>query len=396
MQTTLLTDLTVKEICEGFVYNQLEGKGLFGWAGKLTIQPEYQRNYLYAENDGKKEVAVIDSILKGYPIGLIYFNRNENYKSPETEYEILDGQQRITSIGRFVTGKFAIKDKYGMEQYFTGLAEDVREKILSYRLLVYVCNGTEKEIKEWFETINIAGVPLNKQELLNATYSGPFVTKAKEVFSNSRRPELQKWSRYIKGNANRQDILHEALIWVSKGEDNVGGYMSRHRYENNIDELKTYFDTVIEWAKTLFGEPKSEMRGLEWGAFYEKYHGNSYNPAQLQQRVDELYADEYVTNKRGIFEYLLGGEIEQSLLNIRIFEDSVKKTVYARQTNDAKAQGISNCPECAKGHDNVRAKIYKFNEMDADHVSAWSKGGATDISNCQMLCKTHNRMKGNR
>lgn len=396
MQTTLLTDLTVKEICEGFVYNQLEGKGLFGWAGKLTIQPEYQRNYLYAENDGKKEAAVIDSILKGYPIGLIYFNRNENYKAPETEYEILDGQQRITSIGRFVTGKFAIKDKYGMEQYFTGLAEDVREKILSYRLLVYVCNGTEKEIKEWFETINIAGVPLNKQELLNATYSGPFVTKAKEVFSNSRRPELQKWSRYIKGNANRQDILHEALIWVSKGEDNVGGYMSRHRYENNIDELKTYFDTVIEWAKTLFGEPKSEMRGLEWGAFYEKYHGNSYNPAQLQQRVDELYADEYVTNKRGIFEYLLGGEIEQSLLNIRIFEDSVKKTVYARQTNDAKAQGISNCPECAKGHDNVRAKIYKFNEMDADHVSAWSKGGATDISNCQMLCKTHNRMKGNR
>ena len=396
MQTTLLTDLTVKEICEGFVYNQLEGKGLFGWAGKLTIQPEYQRNYLYAENDGKKEAAVIDSILKGYPIGLIYFNRNENYKSPETEYEILDGQQRITSIGRFVTGKFAIKDKYGMEQYFTGLAEDVREKILSYRLLVYVCNGTEKEIKEWFETINIAGVPLNKQELLNATYSGPFVTKAKEVFSNSRRPELQKWSSYIKGNANRQDILHEALVWVSKGEDNVGGYMSRHRYENNIDELKTYFDTVIEWAKTLFGEPKSEMRGLEWGAFYEKYHGNSYNPAQLQQRVDELYADEYVTNKRGIFEYLLGGEIDKSLLNIRIFEDSVKKTVYARQTNDAKAQGISNCPECAKGHDNVRAKIYRFNEMDADHVSAWSKGGATDISNCQMLCKTHNRMKGNR
>ena len=396
MQTTLLTELTVKEICEGFVYNQLEGKGLFGWSGKLTIQPEYQRNYLYAENDGKKEAAVIDSILKGYPIGLIYFNRNENYKSPETEYEILDGQQRITSIGRFVTGKFAIKDKFGMEQYFTGLAEDVREKILSYRLLVYVCNGTEKEIKEWFETINIAGVPLNKQELLNATYSGPFVTKAKEVFSNSRRPELQKWSSYIKGNANRQDILHEALVWVSKGEDNVGGYMSRHRYENNIDELKTYFDTVIEWAKTLFGEPKSEMRGLEWGAFYEKYHGNSYNPAQLQQRVDELYADEYVTNKRGIFEYLLGGETEQSLLNIRIFEDSVKKTVYARQTNDAKAQGISNCPECAKGHDNVRAKIYKFNEMDADHVSAWSKGGATDISNCQMLCKTHNRMKGNR
>ena len=364
MQTILMTNLTVKEICEGFVYNQLEGKGLNGWAGKLTIQPEYQRNYLYIENDGKKEVAVIESILKDYPIGLIYFNRNENYTKPQTEFEILDGQQRITSIGRFVTGKFAIKDKFGMEQYFTGLNPEEQEKILNYRLLIYICNGTEKEIKEWFETINIAGVPLNKH--------------------------------YIKGNANRQEILHEALVWVSKGEDNVGGYMSQHRNEDNIEELKTYFDTVIEWAKTLFGEPKNEMRGLEWGAFYEKYHANSYNPSQLQQRVNELYADEAVTNKRGVFEYLLGGEIDKTLLNIRIFEDSVKKTVYARQTNEAREKGISNCPECAKGHENVRTKIYKYTEMDADHVSAWSKGGATTIENCQMLCKTHNRMKGNR
>ena len=172
--------------------------------------------------------------------------------------------------------------------------------------------------------------------------------------------------------------------------------MSQHRNENSIEELKTYFDTVIEWAKTLFGEPKSEMRGLDWGAFYEQYHSHSYSPTQLQQRVNELYADEYVTNKKGIFEYVLGGEIEAKLLNIRIFEDSVKKTVYARQTNEAREQGISNCPECAKGHDNVRTKIYKFNEMDADHVTAWSKGGATDINNCQMLCKTHNRAKGNR
>jgi hypothetical protein len=391
MQTTLMTDLTAKEICEGFVYNQLEGKGLFGWSGKLTIQPEYQRNYLYAENEGKKEIAVIDSILKDYPIGLIYFNKPE-----EGRYEILDGQQRITSIGRFVTGKFAIKDKFGMEQYFTGLAREEQEKILNYKLLVYICNGTEKEIKEWFETINIAGVPLNKQELLNATYSGPFVTLAKATFSNSRNPQLQKWCSYITGNVNRQDILHAALGWVAKGEENIGGYMSLHRYEDNIEELKTYFDTVIEWAKTLFGEPKDEMRGLGWGAFYEQYHSNSYNPVSLRQRVNELYADEAVTNKKGIFEFVLGGELDARLLNIRIFEDNVKKTVYARQTEEAQEQGISNCPECARGHENVRTKIYKFKEMDADHVTAWSKGGATDISNCQMLCKTHNRAKGNR
>ena len=391
MQPTLMTDLTVKEICEGFVYNQLEGKGLNGWAGKLTIQPEYQRNYLYLENDGKKEMAVIDSMLKDYPIGLIYFNEPEPGR-----YEILDGQQRITSIGRFVTGKFAIKDKFGMEQYFTGLTKEEQEKILNYRLLIYICTGTEKEIKEWFETINIAGVPLNKQELLNATYSGPFVTEAKKVFSNSRHPHLQKWGSYINGNANRQDILHAALAWVAKGEENIGGYMSLHRNENNIEELKTYFDTVIEWAKTLFGEPKNEMKGLEWGAFYEQYHSNSYSPAQLQKRVNELYADEAVTNKKGIFEYVLGGELDAKLLNIRIFEESVKKTVYARQTNEAREKDISNCPECAKGQENVRRKIYKFNEMDADHVTAWSKGGETTIENCQMLSKTHNRMKGNR
>lgn len=391
MKTSLLTELTVREICDGFVYNQLEGKGLFGCAGKLTIQPEYQRNYLYSENDGKKEVAVIDSILKDYPLGLIYFNESETGR-----YEILDGQQRITSIGRFVTGKFAIKDKFGMEQYFSGLTKEEQDKILSYKLLIYVCNGSEKEIKDWFETINIAGVPLNKQELLNATHSGPFVTMAKATFSNSRNPQLQKWSCYVSGSANRQDILHTALAWVAKGEESIGGYMSLHRYDNNIEELKTYFDTVIDWAKTLFGEPKGEMRGLEWGSFYEQYHNNSYNPTALQKRVNELYADEYVKNKKGIFEYVLGGELDKSLLTIRLFEDSVKKTVYARQTSEAQEKGISNCPECAKGHENVCARIYKFSEMDADHVTAWSKGGSTDIENCQMLCKTHNRAKGNR
>lgn len=391
MKTKLMTDLTVREICEGFVYNQLEGKGLFGWAGMLTIQPEYQRNYLYLENDGKKEVAVIESILKDYPIGLIYFNEAEPGR-----YEILDGQQRITSIGRFVTEKFAIKDKFGMEQYFTGLVPEERERILNYRLLIYICNGTESEIKEWFETINIAGVPLNEQELLNATHSGPFVKLAKATFSNSRNPQLQKWGCYVSGNANRQDILHTALAWVAKGEDNVGGYMSLHRYDDNIEELKSYFDTVIEWAKTIFGEPKNEMRGLEWGALYEQYHANAYNSKAIQQREEELYADAAVTNKRGIFEYLLGGEADKRLLNIRIFEESVKKTVYARQTSEAKEKGVSNCPHCVLEGGTNKTRIWKLSEMDADHVTAWSKGGETSIENCQMLCKTHNRAKGNR
>jgi uncharacterized protein with ParB-like and HNH nuclease domain len=256
MQTTLKTNITVKDICDGFVYNELEGKGLFGLSGKLTIQPEYQRNYIYA--DGKKDVAVIESILKGYPLGLIYFN-----KIDQDRLEVLDGQQRITSIGRFVTNKFAIKDENGMEQYFSGIATDKQTKILETELLIYDCEGEESEIKEWFKTINIAGVPLNNQELLNAVYSGSFVTLAKEEFSNSQNANIQKWSAYISGNVNRQDFLERALDWVSGGK--IGDYMSRHRYDNNITELKNYFNTVIDWVSSVFTGVENEMRGLEWG-----------------------------------------------------------------------------------------------------------------------------------
>jgi hypothetical protein len=387
MKTTLKTDITIKEICDGFVYNELEGKGLFGLSGKLTIQPEYQRNYIYAEEG--REAAVIQSILKSYPLGLIYFN-----KVDEDNFEVLDGQQRITSIGRFVNEKFAIKDENGMEQYFSGMAKDKQDKILGTKLLIYECEGTESEIKEWFKTINIAGVPLNNQELLNAVYSGPFVTLAKEEFSNSQNANIQKWSAYIKGSANRQDFLERALDWVSKG--NIGDYMSRHRYDNNITELKNYFNSVIDWISSVFIDVESEMRGLEWGRLYETYHKNSYDPKKVSEEVHKLYADPYVKNRKGIFEFILGGMKDTKLLDVRVFDEATKKAVYAEQTKKAKAKGKSNCPLCAIGHDANKNKIWNFGDMDADHVSAWSKGGKSDIKNCQMLCKTHNRAKGNR
>ncbi len=386
MITTLKTDITVKDICEGFTYNEYEGKGLFGLSGKLTIQPEYQRNYIYA--DGKKDVAVIDSILKGYPLGLIYFNKVGD------RLEVLDGQQRITSFGRFVTDKFAIKDSHGMEQYFSGLAEDLQKKILETKLLIYECEGTESEIKEWFKTINIAGVPLNEQELLNAIHSGEFVTKAKETFSNSQNANIQKWSAYISGNVNRQDFLHTALDWVSKG--NISDYMSKHRHDTEITELGSYFNSVIDWISSVFLDVESEMKGLEWGKFYELYHKNSYNPAEVSKKLKELYSDFFVKNKKGIYEYILDGCKQPQLLDIRMFDEPTKKTVYTKQTADAESKGISNCPLCAMGSDGNKNRIYKLAEMDADHVTAWSKGGSTDISNCQMLCKTHNRAKGNK
>ncbi len=389
MKTTLMTDITVKEICDGFVYNELEGKGLFGLSGKLTIQPEYQRNYIYAADGGKKEMAVIESILKGYPIGLIYFNKVSN-----EELEVLDGQQRITSLGRFVTEKFAIKDDNDMEQYFSGMASDKKSKILETKLLIYECEGTESEIKEWFKTINIAGVPLNNQELLNAVYSGPFVTLGKEEFSNSQNANIQKWSAYISGSANRQEFLECALDWVSKG--NIGDYMSRHRYDKNITELKNYFNSVIDWVSSVFIDVESEMKGLDWGRLYEEYHKTSYNPKKVSEEVKALYGDPYIKNRKGIFEYILGGLKDTKLLEVRVFDEATKKTVYSNQTNEVEKKGKSNCPLCSLGHDSNKSKIWKLNEMDADHVTAWSKGGATDIKNCQMLCKTHNRAKGNK
>lgn len=389
MKTTLRTDITVRDICEGFVYSELEGKGLFGLSGTLTIQPEYQRNYIYASDGGKREMAVIDSVLKGYPIGLIYFN-----KVADNQFEVLDGQQRITSLGRFVTNKFAIEDENGLPQYFSGLAADRKQEILDTKLLIYECEGTETEIKEWFKTINIVGVPLNDQELLNAVYSGPFVTLAKEEFSNSQNANIQKWSAYVRGSANRQDFLERALDWVSKG--NIGEYMSEHRQDTHINELKLYFNSVIDWVSAVFADVEKEMCGLEWGRLYETYKNQPYNPQIVSEQVKQLYGDPYVKNRRGVFEYILGGSTDTKLLDVRIFDEATKRAVYEKQTTEAEEQKISNCPLCALGHDANKSRIWSIKDMDADHVTAWSKGGATGIENCEMLCKTHNRAKGNR
>ena len=390
MNTTLIQSWTVGDICKGFQYNEYEGKGLYGLSGKLTIQPEYQRHYLYAENGGKREVDVIRSVLNGYPLGLIYFT-----KTADGRYEVLDGQQRITALGRFLTEKFAWIDESGRPWYFTAMDKDLQTKILGTTLLVYVCEGTEREIKDWFRTINITGLPLNAQEILNAVYSGPFVTAAKEEFSNSNNGQMVKWSHYVAGSPKRQDYLATALDWVSRGH--AEQYLSQHRYDGSMQEMKTDFRSVIEWVTGVFDfAPEKEMCGLPWGELYEKYHKNAYDPAAVAATVKRLYEDFFVKEKRGIYEYVLGGCQEPRLLNVRVFDEPTKKTVYADQTANAEVKGISNCPYCAIGHDANRTRIWKLAEMDADHVAAWSKGGSTDIGNCQMLCKTHNRAKGNR
>lgn len=382
MKTELKT-FTIKELTEGFIYDSYEGKGLYGLDGNLTIQPEYQRNYIYA--DGKKDTAVIDSIINGYPLGLIYFNTTQNNK-----YEILDGQQRITSIGRFIKNNFSININ-NTNSYFNGLSQDLKDKILNTKLLVYICDGTESQIKKWFQTINISGVPLNEQELLNAVYSGDFITNLKQVFSNNRNPKVTNWSLYLKGTTQRQDYLETALKWYTNG--NIGEFLSQNRDNKNIDNVTNYFDSVINWIESIFKKHYKEMKGLNWGALYNKYKNNSYNSTEVTEKLEKLFNDIYVTNKKGIFEFILSGANDYKLLNVRIFNNNIKRTVYTKQTKEATDQNISNCPLC-----NIQnsKKIWQFKDMEADHIQAWSIGGASNIENCQMLCKTHNRAKGNK
>lgn len=394
MKTELKT-YTIREITKDFIYNEYEGKGLYGLAGELVIQPEFQRNYIY--NKGGRDEAVIQSILKGYPLGLIYFSVGQDDNGND-RLEVLDGQQRITSIGRFVTGRFSIQTNSG-EQTFSSLPEDQQNLIMDTELLVYVCAGTESEIKEWFKTINISNVPLNEQELRNAIYSGSFVTKAKAEFSKSTDVRQRKWGYYIKGDPARQEVLETALKWVSDSQGtSIDGYMAAHRQDGDIDELKTYFTTVIDWVAARFpGTPRSQMRGLPWGEFYEKWGQDSYDGDTTAKRVKELFGDPMIKSKKNIYEFILGEEQETQLLDVRLFDDATKLATFNEQTEEAKQKGVSNCPDCALSNkESERVKIYDLKQMEADHVTPWSKGGASTPDNCTMLCVRHNRAKGNK
>lgn len=401
MKTELHTEWKASDICQGFTFDLNEGRGLYGMDGQLVVQPEYQRNYIYG--DGKRDVAVIQSIISGYPLGLMYFVKRNDGK-----YEVLDGQQRITSIGRFIgsaASRFMV-DFDGRETNITGLPDDVRERIYDYQLTIYVCEGTPSEIKRWFETINIAGVPLTSQELRNAIYSGPFVNAAKTILSNTRNTKLNRWRQYVPGAPERQEVLERALSWAAEAEGTtIDAYMGEHRLDKNADELVRYFESVISWAEGRFGgdggAPETLLSRRDWGELYERFHMLPYSHDEVCEWARLLYDDDHVKNQPGIIPYILmgmdnGGAEAMRQLNVRVFDKKTKARAYEDQTRTAKLHGTSNCPMCtAEGGKNA-TKIWKPSEMDADHVTAWSHGGTTTAENCQMLCKTHNRSKGNR
>lgn len=356
-----LKEVTVREVCEG--YKDSAENGVVGYNGKLNIRPAFQREFVYNE---KERNAVIDTVIKGFPLNVMYWCDNGS-----GEYELLDGQQRTISLCQYVNGDFSIDNRA-----FHNLTQTEKDQILNYKLMIYVCKGNDKEKLDWFMTINIAGEELTQQELRNAIYTGEWLTDAKKYFSKTGCPAYQIGSKLLSGALNRQDFLQTAIEWIAFTENKpIEGYMSEHQHDSNAAPMWLHFQTVINWVNTIFPNYRKEMKGIKWGKLYHLYSGKSLDPAALEQKIAELMQDDDVTNRKGIYEYLLSED--EKYLNIRAFTDNMKRQAYERQ------KGI--CPICKKH--------FAIDEMEGDHIDPWHEGGKTTSENCQMLCKSCNRRK---
>jgi len=354
-----LKEITIRELTQNYQDN--EENGVVGFGGKLDIRPPYQREFVYKD---KQREAVIDTVTKDFPLNVMYWAVRE-----DGNYEVIDGQQRTISICQYVNGDFA-----HFFRYFHNLQKDEQEQILNYKLMVYFCSGTDSEKLKWFQTINIAGEKLTDQELRNAVYSGSLVSDAKRYFSKNSRPKIG--DEYLTGSANRQEYLETAINWISNG--NIEVYMSKNQNKPNATELWLYFQSVINWTKATFPNYRREMKGINWGFLYNQFQTQSFDHKKLEEEVSELMQDEDVTNKRGIYEYVLTRN--EKFLNIRAFSDNQKREAYERQSG--------KCIKCGQH--------FEIHEMEADHITPWHEGGKTSAENCQMLCKFDNRSKSGR
>lgn len=382
--------IKVRDIIANFKDSAEEG--VVGYGGKLNIRPAYQREFVYRPEQRNE---VIKTVMRGYPHTNFPLNVMYWAKTGEDQYELIDGQQRTLSICQYYNMVFSILIGE-MPKNFDNLSEEKKKYFLDYELQVYICSGTPEEKLEWFSIINIAGEPLTNQELLNANYTGTWLSSAKRYFMKSNCAAYGLSSKYvdIEANQSRGKGLETAIKWISK--DNVNQYMADHQNDENADELWTNFKNTIEWVQSKFTKYYKEMKGINWGQLYDEYHTQNYDPIEIAKLTQRLYDDECIRNPKGIFEYILGGQKKTNLLQVRIFENSTKRFVYAQQTEKANSSGKSNCPICSVSNNVNKTKIWSLDEMDADHVTAWSKGGATDKSNCEMLCSTHNKAKGNK
>ena len=368
--------ITIKELAKGYIEKGVDGiEGIVAYDGKLDVRPPYQREYVYAP---KERDEVIRTVKKGFPLNTMYWAKNEN-----GTFELMDGQQRTISICRYVAESeqsFSVDEKY----YFN-LEPDIQGAIDGYCLDIYICDGTPSEIHEWFKVINIAGKPLTEQELRNTAYTGTWLSDAKIHFSKPNCIAYNMGKDYLNGSPIRQEFLETALRWITN-RDNlplIEDYMALHQHDINANQLWLYYRKVIEWVSAIFPHKRKEMKGLEWGFLYNEYKDKELDPSLLETKIKNLMLDDDVTNKKGVYLYVLSGN--EKHLNIRAFTDSEKRQVYERQN------GI--CPHCVAEH---REKThYELEEMEADHITPWCEGGKTNIENCQMLCKEHNRRKSN-
>lgn len=364
--------VTISELVEGYKDNEEEGVVAYG--GRLNVRPKYQREFVY---DNNKRDEVIRTVRKGYPLNAMYWAKND-----DGTFELLDGQQRTISICRYVAHDFSVDGKYIDWQ-----GEGTRDsKVMQYdKLMIYVCEGTFDEKLDWFEVINIAGVTLSKQELRNAVSTGTWLTDAKRHFSKSNCPAVDISRGYMNCKVNRQELLELALMWItsSKDDKDIRQYMADHQHDKNADELWLYFQNVMSWVKTKFPHYRKEMKGLPWGLFYNEYWHADIDTKAINEEIDRLMADSEVTSKSGIYAYVL--DRKEKHLNLRTFDDDVKRTVYERQ------RGFCVDPKCPNP-----SKHFEIEEMEADHITPWHLGGRTVMENCQMLCRECNRRKGGR
>ncbi|EPZ5350498.1 HNH endonuclease family protein [Campylobacter upsaliensis] len=383
------TEIKIKELVAGYTRDE-ESSQVVAYAdssgvARLNIRPKYQREFVYKE---AQRNAVIDTILKGFPLNIMYWVKNVD-SSAECEYEVLDGQQRTISICEYVKGSFSIQwnDK---SQYFHTLSKDLQEKFLDYKLDVYVCQGSDSEKLEWFKTINIAGETLTSQELRNAVYASVWLSDAKRRFSKPNGLAVQRGAKYLNGSALRQEFLESAIAWKvdSRKDEKICEYMAKNAKDSkNADELWEYFAKVIDWVEMKFEKYRKEMKGLEWGLFYNTYKDKPLDAKELESKIIELMQDDEVGSKKGVYAYVLSGD--EKHLSLRAFSDSVKRAVYEKQggvcaNSDGHIKGVK-CP-----HENERLEL---EQMEADHIIPWSKGGKTEKENCQMLCRECNRKK---
>lgn len=362
--------ISIREIVEG--YKDDAENGVVGYGGKLNIRPPYQREFVYKD---KQRDAVIDTIRKGFPLNVMYWAKNE-----DGTFEVLDGQQRTISFCQFVSGLFSMNID-GDINYFHNITDTDKNQILDYKVDIYICEGNDKERLDWFRTINIAGEKLTDQELLNINYTGKWLTDAKLKFSKTNCSAYIVGKNFVKGSPIRQEYLETALDWISNG--NISSYMAEHCKDDNANELWLYFKSVIDWIEATFNTDKyyrKEMLGLDWGKLYRQYGKNHYDSEELENDIKALMENEEVTDKKGIYEYVLSGKSENIArkLSKRTFSNADKRTMYERQ------RGV--CPKCGK--------YYELSDMEGDHITPWWRGGNTTLGNLQMLCKGCNSGKG--